>query len=104
MLLTLAEIKEYLRIEQANTTQDDLLARLGASAEAWARNFLNVDSLEQFDADSSPPQSPIVLPEDLKTGLLFHVEAAFSRDERMMPLLLQRAEWLVMPYRPEFGV
>jgi hypothetical protein len=104
MFLTLPEIKEYLRIEEANTTQDDLLSRLGASAESWACNFLNVESLEQFDSDSSPPQSPFVLPEDLKTGLLFHVEAAFSRDEKMMPMLLERAEWLVMPYRQELGV
>lgn len=102
--LTLAEIKEHLRIEPENATHDDLLTRLGASAAAWACSFLQVDSLEEFDADSSPPASPFVLPEDLKSGLLLYVEAMYSRDEAMMEKLLQRAEWLVMPYRREMGV
>jgi len=103
-MLTLLEVKEHLRIEPENTTQDDYLSRLKASAEAWACSFLNVDSLEEFDSDSSPPASPFRLPEDLKTGLLFHVEAVYHRDEKMMQLLLDRAEWLVMPYRKQMGV
>lgn len=104
MPLTLIEVKEHLRIELQNTTQDDLLTRLKLGAEAWACSFLNVDSLEEFDTDSSPPASPYLLPEDLKTGLLFHIEAAFHRDEKMMGTLLDRAEWLVMPYRRQMGV
>lgn len=104
MLLTLPDIKEHLHIELENPHQDDLLARLGASAEAWACSFLNVASLEEFDSDSSPPASPFVLPEDLKTGLLFHVEAAYSRDQALMEVLFKRAEWLVYPYRKELGV
>jgi hypothetical protein len=104
MLLTLPEIKDHLRIEQLNTYHDDLLSRLGSSAEAWAANFCNVDSLEEFDADSSPPQSPFVLPDDLKSALLLHVEAMYRREESMMKLLLERAEWLAMPYRQELGV
>jgi Phage gp6-like head-tail connector protein len=104
MLLTLPEMKDHQRIELANTDHDDLLDRLAISADAWARNFLNVDSLEEFDTDSSPPESPFALPEDLKSGLLMHVEAMFSRDEAMMEKLLKTAEWLVMPYRQELGV
>ena len=104
MFLTLPEIKDHLRIELDDTDHDDLLDRLGASAEAWACSFLNVESLEEFDVDSSPPASPFVLPEDLKSGLLMHVEAMFSRDDTMMEKLLKTAEWLVMPYRTELGV
>lgn len=104
MLLTLPEMKEHLRIDLDNPYHDDLLMRLAISADAWARSFLNVDSLEQFDSDSSPPASPIALPEDLKSGLLLHVEAMFSRDEAMMEKLLKTAEALVYPYRKELGV
>lgn len=104
MQLTVIEIKEHLRIELSNTGHDDLLSRLGASAEKWACSFLNVASLEVFDADSSPPASPFLLPEDLKSGLLLHVEAMFARDDAMMEKLLKAAEWLVMPYRRELGV
>jgi hypothetical protein len=103
-MLSLAEIKQHLRIELENTEQDDYLTDLGLSAEAWARNFLNVDSLEQFDADSSPPSSPFVLPYDLRSALKLHVEAMFSRDATMMDMLMKRAEWLAMPYRKEMGV
>lgn len=103
MLLTLAEMKDHLRLELDNTAHDDLLDRLAVSADAWARSFLNVDSLEEFD-DDSPPASPFTLPEDLKSGLLLHVEAMFSRDEVMMEKLLKAAEALVYPYRQELGV
>lgn len=103
MSLSVADIKEHLRIELDNSTHDDLLARLGLSAEAWARSFLNVDSLEVFD-DDSPPSSPYTLPEDLKSGLLLHVEAMFTRDAVMMEKLFKAAEALVYPYRREHGV
>lgn len=103
-MLTLLEIKDHLRIEHSNTTHDDLLNRLALASAAWACSFLNVESLELFDTDSSPPASPFLLPEDLKSGLLLHVEAMFSRDDVMMDKLMKTAEWLVMPYRQEMGV
>lgn len=103
MLLTLAEMKDHLRIEHENTMHDDFLSRLAISADAWARSFLNRDSLEELD-DNSPPASPFTLPEDLKSGLLLHVEAMFSRDDVMMEKLLKTAELLVYPYRVEHGV
>lgn len=103
MLLTLAEMKDHLRIELDNPTHDDLLDRLAISADAWARNFLNVDTLDEL-VDTSPLPSPVQLPEDLKSGLLMHVEAMFSRDENMMTTLLKTAEAIVMPYRTELGV
>lgn len=102
-MLTLPEIKDHLRIELENTTHDDLLSRLASSAASWACNFCNVDSLEAFD-DDSPPASPFTVPEDLKSGMLMHVEAMFGRDEAMMEKLLKSAEWLLMPYRRELGV
>lgn len=103
MLLTLAEMKDHLRIELDNPTHDDLLDRLAISADAWARGFLNVDSLEEL-VDTSPLPSPVVLPEDLKSALLMHVEAMFSRDEATMPMLLKAAENMVYHYRTELGV
>ncbi len=103
MLLTLPEMKEHLRLDLDNPYHDDLLDRLAISADAWARSFLNVDSLEEL-IDESPLPSPVVLPEDLKTALLFHVEGAFSRDEAMMEVLFKRAEMLIYPYRQGLGV
>jgi len=103
MLLTLPEMKEHLRIEVDNPYHDDFLMRLASSADAWARSFLNVDSLEEL-IDASPLPSPPVLPEDLKSGLLLHVEAMFSRDEVMMEKLFKAAEAIVYPYRQELGV
>lgn len=102
-MLTQAEVKDHLRIEHENTMHDDLIDRLRDSAASWACSFLNIDTLEEFD-DNSPPASPFVVPQDLKSGMLLHVEAMFSRDEAMMERLLKAAENLLIPYRQDLGV
>lgn len=100
--LSLAEIKDHLSIELSNTEHDNRLSRLAKSAYAWAIVFLN-RPLHMMD-DNSPPSSPLVIPEDLKTALLLHIEAYFERDPQMLSMLLTAAEKLAYPYRISIGV
>lgn len=100
--LSLEEIKDHLSIELSNTEHDNRLNRLAKSAYAWAIIFLN-RPLHTMD-DNSPPTSPLVIPEDLKTALLLHIEAYFERDPLIMTMLLTAAENQVYPYRISIGV
>lgn len=102
MYITLDEAKEQVSVELDNPNHDDRLTRLIAAAERWAKNYLNVETLDDFY--DSPIESPASLPEDLKSGLLLHIEMEFDRDERNMELLLKRAEQLLWPYREGLGV
>lgn len=102
--ITLEEAKDHLGIEQENTEQDGRLQRNIDSAERWARNFLNAESLEDFIG--SPYDSPASegLPEDMKDGILLQLESVYDRDERNMKLLVERAEQMLYPYRQKLGV
>lgn len=100
--LDLNTIKDHLTIERSNTDRDAQLTRLAQSAYAWAISFLN-RQLHTLD-DNSPPASPLVLPADLETALLLHIEAYFDRDPQQMSMLLQAAENLAYPYRISIGV
>lgn len=100
--LSLDTIKDHLSIEHSNTDHDARLARLARSSYAWAISFLN-RQLHSMD-DNSPPASPLVLPEDLETALLLHIEAYFERDAQTMTMLLKAAENLAYPYRISIGV
>lgn len=100
--LSLSDIKDHLSIELSNTDHDSRLTRLAKSAYAWAIIFLN-RPLHLMD-DNSPPTSPLVIPEDLKTALLLHIEAYFERDPLIMTMLLTAAENLAYPYRISIGV
>lgn len=94
--ISLDEAKDQVSIERDNTAHDERLTRLIAAAEAWAANFLNADLA---DYEESPVSSPPELPEDLKSGILLHIEFEFDRDERNADLLLKRAESLLWSYR-----
>lgn len=100
--ITRDEAKGQLSIHPSVTTHDDRIDRLIAAAERWAKNFLNVDSLD--DLSDSPETSPLTIPEDAKSALLMHVEAEFDRDEKNFELLLKRAEDMLWPYRTGLGV
>lgn len=102
MYITLDEAKEQVSIELDNPNHDDRLTRLITAAETWAKNFLNVETLDDFQ--NSPVQSPPELPEDMKSGILLHIEMEFDRDASMMELQLARAEQLLWPYREGLGV
>lgn len=97
MYVTLDEAKDQVSVARETTDNDDRLTRLISAAERWALQFLNADTLEDFQ--DSPIQSPPEIYEDIKSGILLHVEMEFDRDERNMELLLKRAEALLWPYR-----
>src|SRR5690554_1228298 len=97
--IELDEAKEQVSIGLDDDAHDARLERLIAAAEAWAANFLNAP-LEDFE--ESPVQSPPTLPEDLKSGMLLHVEFEFDRDVQNAEILLKRAEQLLWPYRVVF--
>lgn len=99
--ITLDEIKDQISLHRSRTDLDEKLERLGTAAEAWAANFLNA-SLSDFE--ESPIESPPSLPEDLKSGILLHVEAHFDKDPAQMEKLEETARNLLWPYRTELGV
>lgn len=99
--VTLDEAKDQVSVERDNPDHDERLTRLIAAAHRWASNFLNA---ELSDYEDSPVQSPPTLPEDIKSGILLHIELEFDRDEKLMGLLLTRAEQLLWPYRVGLGV
>lgn len=99
--VTLDEAKDQVSVERDNPNHDERLTRLIAAAHRWASQFLNA---ELEDYEDSPSQSPPTLPEDIKSGILLHVELEFDRDERNFELLLKRAEQLLWPYRVGLGV
>lgn len=100
--LSLDTIKDHLNIERSNADRDDQLQRLARSSYAWAIGFLN-RQLHSMD-DNSPPASPLVIPDDLQTALLLHIEAYFERDPQQMAMLLSAAENLAYPYRIKIGL
>jgi lysyl-tRNA synthetase class I len=99
--VTLNEAKDQVSIEHADDSSDDRLTRLIAAAEKWAENFLNAPLA---DFEESPVQSPPELPEDLKSGILLHIEAEFDRDMQNFDTIMKRAHDLLWPYRQELGV
>lgn len=101
--ITLDEAKDQVSVERSFTGHDERLTRLIAAAERWAVEFLNVESLA--DLEGSPQTSPpSTFPEDVKSGILLHVEAEFDRDERNFELLMKRAHDLLWPHRVGLGV
>lgn len=100
--LSLDTIKDHLNIQRTNPTRDDQLLRLAQSAYGWAISFLN-RPLHMLD-DNSPPASPLIIPADLETALLLHIEAYFSRDPQQMAMLISAAENLAYPYRINIGM
>lgn len=99
--LSLETIRDHLAIQQSNTSHDAQLQRLAQSAYSWATTFLN-RQLHTLD-DNSPADSPFVLPADLETALLLHIEAYFERDPQAMVMLLTAAENLAYQYRVCIG-
>lgn len=100
--VTLNEAKDQVSVEHAIDAHDARLTRLIGAAEQWAIQFMNIESLAELE--DSPATSPPSIPEDVKSGILLHVEMEFDRDERNMELLLQRARDLLWPHRIGLGV
>ena len=100
--ISLDEAKDQVSVERSFAGHDERLTRLIAAAEQWATQFLNVDSLA--DLEGSPQTSPPDFPEDVKSGILLHVQAEFDRDPQNFDLLMKRAEQLLWPHRIGLGV
>jgi len=99
--VTLDEAKDQVSIPREDDADDERLQRLIDAAEAWAENFLNAPL---GDYEESPVESPPALPEDLKSGILLHVEAEFDRDMANFDTIMKRAHDLLWPYRVQVGV
>jgi len=97
--ITLDEAKGQCSVDLDFDGHDDRLERLILAAEQWAIQYCNLESLEDFAAESPPEQ----LPEDVKSALLLHVEWEFDRDPGAGHLL-KRAEDLLWPHRIGLGV
>lgn len=100
--VSLNEAKDQVSIERANPHHDDRLTRLLEAAESAAVQFLNIDTLA--DLEESPAQSPPVIPENVVSAILLHVEMEFDRDEKLMDKLQLAFERLLWPYRTNLGV
>lgn len=73
--LTLQEIKEQLRIESEDTSQDKLLTRYGATAEAFTLNYLQ---RTENELKAMNKQDPTQVPEDIVSATLLLVDAYYQ--------------------------
>ena len=73
--LTLADIKDQLRIEQEDTSQDKLLTRYGATAENFTLRYLQrtEDELKAMN-----DQDPTLVPEDIVSACLLLVDLYYQ--------------------------
>ena len=73
--LTLADIKDQLRIEQDDTSQDKLLTRYGATAENFTLRYLQrtEDELKAMN-----DQDPTLVPEDIVSACLLLVDLYYQ--------------------------
>jgi len=79
-----------------------------ASGVSWSfsgtPNYLRVRWRAGFvDTSASPTQDDSLVPENLRTAIMFHAEAIHTRDERMMDKILEVAANLCKPYVVDFG-
>jgi len=100
--ISIEEAKDQVYVEHDRTDLDDRITRLLTSAEEWAVQFMNIDSLA--DLEESPAVSPPAIPELVKSGILLRFEFEFDRDVDNADLLMKRAEETLWPYRIGLGV
>ena len=98
--LTLADIKDQLRIEQDDTSQDKLLTRYGATAENFTLGYLQrtEDELKAMN-----DQDPTMVPEDIVSACLLLVDAYYQHrgpiSQQNMYLIDYGYDALVMKFR-----
>ena len=68
-----------------------------AHGKSWPDTYERVDAVTvRFKAGYGGSAS---VPYAIQTAILFHVEAHYDRDEKMVEVLVQRAESLLYPFR-----
>ena len=98
--LTLEDIKEQLRIEENDTSQDNLLTRFGATAESFTLGYLQrtEDELKAMN-DTDPTQ----VPEDIVSACLLLVDLYYQHRGVISPQNMYLIDYgydsLVMRYR-----
>ena len=97
--VTLAEVKQYLRV--IHDDDDALLQDLIDSAEREARAFLAHDSLEVDETDIDAPE----VPPDVLTAIKLLVRADYEAADAAQVLAWRTcAELKMWPYRQDIGV
>lgn len=102
--ITLDECKQQVRVAPADTTHDAELTRFANASETWAAKYLNRISAAALEDLGMSGQSPPVMPEDIKSAVLLHVQMLFEGDLEGWgmnpdPKLLTAAKRLLDPYR-----
>ena len=98
--LTLEDIKDQLRIEQEDTSQDKLLTRYGATAENFTLGYLQrtEDELKAMN-----DQDPTLVPEDIVSATLMLVDLYYQYrgpvSMQNLYLIDYGFDALVMPFR-----
>lgn len=89
-------------LREADSKWPRLVALNGATWSTWLTGDLRIEYRAGFaDMTGSPQQDPSLVPVRFKQAIKLHVEAMYDRDEKMMPLLLETAEYLLKPERAE---
>lgn len=111
-VLTLAEVKEYLRV--SHTLDDSLLADLIEDAEDECLQYIDRPSLPRVGAadydefDTSYIDYPVSdssdLPRSLRRGILLIIQGAYEgKDADEMAKIRMLAEIIWHPYRQQLG-
>jgi hypothetical protein len=97
-IVTLAEAKLHLRVDGAD--EDTLLQTYLDAAESAAAQYLN---RALYATDAGTDETGLVMPEDVKTGVLLLVGSLYYGREGVenMPA---GTRFLLNPYRLEMGV
>lgn len=98
--LTLALIKEQLRLEADYTAEDNILTLYGNSAERLVLNYVQrtEDELKAMNEDD-----PTQVPQDIIHASLLLVDLSYQQRSTVSPTTLYQVPYsfdsLVMPYR-----
>ena len=98
--LTLEDIKDQLRIEQEDTSQDKLLTRYGATAEKFILRYIQRTEAELKAMNTD---DPTLVPEDIVSATLMLVDLYYQYrgpvSMQNLYLIDYGFDALVMPFR-----
>lgn len=99
--ITLNDVKAQVKVATADTTQDERLTRLGNSAETFVAKRLNQVSAAALETYGLSGTSPPVLPDDMRSAMLLHVEMHYALSPADAPAMIRAIDDLLQPYRVE---
>lgn len=101
--IDLSEVKDFLNV--IHTSDDTKLQLLLNGAEQQALDFMNRNSFAEIcEEDSNFDSDTARMPDNVRVGIYFIVQAMYHATPDDNAVLMRAAEALIMPYRCEMGI